>query len=929
MANPNATLLNYLQSALGPYHTLRDRQLLDRFTARQLKAMALTKATEVATFVTVLALLETGVSISAYRQLVPGGAGVPPERPAVAARPNDEQAKKETPPAEAIPLSNPASALGDGVIARLGTLKWRGLAGPIQFTPDGKHLVAATGPHRSLAAFFEPTTGRRVFELDGGASNYQRRLSPDGKRMVCTVFGSYHNPAWDLESRKQLFTFEGSEAGYSKDGTRLITVSFYGEGHCRVLDGTSGKVLEDCPLEAQVGWAAVLPDGEVIVFYDKKTGQAVVYDWTKKTRISAFACTEGFGPTAHPDGKTLALADRESVRLIDVATGKEVKQWKQRSDGRAVFSADGKRVAWSGYDETIGIAYPWLADVAGTDPRRLGQSTNDFTPPCFTPDGKALVVLMGGGALEWRDLETGKQLHASDAHSSTVLSVLPLPDGQHLLSRDQNRLLVWHWPTGKLVRCYPDELPQGETAVLYPTTESGCMLTKDAATGTVRLRDLVSGRAILTLEGNHGLVEGPFSPPAISADNTTAAMMTNDYQIRVFDLTTGKVRHTHKADGAVWFMDLSEDGRYFQWSIQRRVDEVRDAGPFTLDTHTGKIETMALGTRPTGQWSYLGQEEALKLLSAKKLVDLEGQPIDGSWQKSVFRLFPSPDGRLLAIDYSIVPPGKMGPNKLGLWDLETKKPLAHVKLEPGTLRFSPDSRLVLTTTLEGIIDVCEIATGQKRLQLKAHLPGEVPALAYLPDGRTLASGGADSQVLLWDLTGRAPDGVWRTVRHTPEKLRAFWDALGAPDAAAAHRAIWELAADPEGATRFLAEKLWPAPNAEAKVVARLIEDLNSDRFATRQRATGELAQLGEAALPALRKAFKKPATLEQAQRLQLLLVDVERLDLTGERLRGVRAVEVLESIRNPGARAVLESLAAGQSAARLTREARAALGRMK
>jgi WD40 repeat protein len=128
------------------------------------------------------------------------------------------------------------------------------------------------------------------------------------------------------------------------------------------------------------------------------------------------------------------------------------------------------------------------------------------------------------------------------------------------------------------------------------------MLTKNAETGTVRLRDLVSGRVLLTLEGNHGLIDGPFSPPAISADNATAAMVTKDYQIRVYDLTTGKVRHTHKADGAVWFMSLSDDGRYLEWSIQRRVDDVRPAGPFALDTQTGQIDTLAPGSRPTSKW---------------------------------------------------------------------------------------------------------------------------------------------------------------------------------------------------------------------------------------------------------------------------------------------------------------------------------------
>jgi hypothetical protein len=90
-------------------------------------------------FALVLALLGMGVIISVYTELAPAGGGVQAEQPAFAARTD--------------------SALGNGVIAQLGTLKWRGLAGPIQFTPDGKYLVAAAGPYRSLAAFFEPATG--------------------------------------------------------------------------------------------------------------------------------------------------------------------------------------------------------------------------------------------------------------------------------------------------------------------------------------------------------------------------------------------------------------------------------------------------------------------------------------------------------------------------------------------------------------------------------------------------------------------------------------------------------------------------------------------------------------------------------------------------------------------------------------------------
>ena len=48
----------------------------------------------------------------------------------------------------------------------------------------------------------------------------------------------------------------------------------------------------------------------------------------------------------------------------------------------------------------------------------------------------------------------------------------------------------------------------------------------------------------------------------------------------------------------------------------------------------------------------------------------------------------------------------------------------------------------------------------------------------------------------------------------------------------------------------------------------------------------------------------------------------------GERLRKIRAVEVLESIGTAEAHAILKHLAAGEPKAALTREAKVALGRL-
>jgi WD40 repeat protein len=829
-------------------------------------------------------------------------------------------------------LDRDGTPLPEGAIARLGTLRLRGCYAPMAYTPNGKYFVCSSGLPRVGVTFFEPETGRCAFDLGAGSSGSCLQFSPDGKRLTCPFsFESKNNPVWDLDHRKQLFTFEGSQAGFSADSSRLITVSYQGKGHCRVLDSTSGKLLAEHPLGAhQITWAEVFSCGTRIVFRDKKiiakdktTSQIVLFDLTKKTRIAAFACAEGRWTTLSPDGKTLAVADGEGVRLLDLATGKEVRHWKQRSDSRAVFSADGKRLAWSGYDNKRGIAFPWVTEVAGGPPRRLGLPTNHFSPPCFAPDGKALVVLEEGGVPEWRDVETGKAIRPLAAHTGSVSEIRAVADGKYLFSRDHNRSLVWDHFAGKLIRRYPDDLPEGEFA-LHQTNPFDFMMTVHDASGTLRLRDIVSGRELLKLEGSHGFDRFPWGRLAIARDGKTAALVSKDYYIRIYDLTTGKLRRKFDPEAVVGNVELSEDGRYMEFK-----------GPFVLDTHTGKerADGQPFTTKPRDYWTSSYPEEFRKRLSDAKLVDARGKPIDLKWENHVYAIHASPDGRYLALSYTEPNTGKRGfgqrQSGSGLWDVATGKPLTHLKLKRGTLRFSADSRLLYNATMEGAIEAWEIVTGHKRLNLQGHLPCEIGCLLFLPDRRTLVSGGADTQVLVWDLTGRAHDGVWRAVQHAPEKQRALWDLLAATDAAQAHRAIWELVADPAGSVSFLAQHLPPAPAANTKLVDRLIDDLNSPVFVTRTRATAQLAKQGEAALPFLRHARKNATSLEQSRRLQPLLDDLERLDLTGDRLRAARAVEVLESIGTAAARKVLENLATGLSEARLTREAQWALRRLQ
>jgi hypothetical protein len=97
----------------------------------------------------------------------------------------------------------------------------------------------------------------------------------------------------------------------------------------------------------------------------------------------------------------------------------------------------------------------------------------------------------------------------------------------------------------------------------------------------------------------------------------------------------------------------------------------------------------------------------------------------------------------------------------------------------------------------------------------------------------------------------------------------------------------------------------------------------------REKAGRELEKLGDLAVPALREEWKRAEVLENRRRLEALLEKLEREEWSPASLRTLRAIEVLERIGTPGARRLLRRLAEGAPEARLTREARSSLDRLR
>jgi hypothetical protein len=157
----------------------------------------------------------------------------------------------------------------------------------------------------------------------------------------------------------------------------------------------------------------------------------------------------------------------------------------------------------------------------------------------------------------------------------------------------------------------------------------------------------------------------------------------------------------------------------------------------------------------------------------------------------------------------------------------------------------------------------------------------------------------------------------------------LWDDLASPDARTGQRAVAALAADEKTALAVLTRDLRPAVGRQAEAFRRLLDDLGSEEFAIRSRASERLNALGKEAEADVRRALLGELELEVRKRLEDAYYGPNLQRPSSEGLRQARAVQALERLGSPEARRLLRTLADGEADAFLTQEARAALARLR
>ena len=293
-------------------------------------------------------------------------------------------------------------------------------------------------------------------------------------------------------------------------------------------------------------------------------------------------------------------------------------------------------------------------------------------------------------------------------------------------------------------------------------------------------------------------------------------------------------------------------------------------------------------------------------------------------QPWVFEGHVSPDGRRIVIHFPSYEGLGRRPSPRA-FDARTGRPVGEWT-RPHALNgvFSPDGRTVAYPGPRGArAELWEVASGGRRLALGE--AGTVHACTLSPDGRVLAVSVQPGPVELWDATTGRAGPAWK---WTPALADRLWDALQQATAAEAYRAVCDLRDHPAEAIPFLKGRMQvPAGPTDAWIAAR-IKDLDAPAYRDRERATGDLARLGDAVDEHLYRALAG-APPEARRRLEeLLRRAVRTAPGHPEGLRATRACEVLEGIGTPAARDLLAAWAGGGAGATLRREAAASLGRL-